>query len=409
MHYMNIINIKDNSNKLFFIGGIVRDEFLGRESFDIDITYVGNAIEYCSQFGEVVQVNPDFGTVRVKIAPINPLPNFSLSPSDKGEILPSHKERGQLIVDFASTRSESYPRKGHLPVVDKIGCSLKEDVMRRDFTINALAKSVTTGEIVDYTGGLEDLKNKKLRVLHDESFIDDPTRIIRGLKFSVRFGFDLDEHTRKLQEDYLANINYDMSYKRVKKELIETFNHRFSPSSAFQASSPTIGEKGIYQLAFEKFINEKIYKLVTPNEVELPSVNIEKLINKYEPENIWLIYVGVLGDLSRLPLTKIEQKILDDVPASVLKTDFELYKAFENAQVESVLLYGILKDEQGARHYLDDLRKIKISINGDDLQKLGINPSPKYQEIFDEILKQKLKNPHMTKEDEISIINHLFV
>ena len=113
--------------------------------------------------------------------------------------------------------------------------------------------------------------------------------------------------------------------------------------------------------------------------------------------------------MSRLPLTKIEQKILDDVPASVLKTDFELYKAFENAQVESVLLYGILKDEQGARHYLDDLRKIKISINGDDLQKLGINPSPKYQEIFDEILKQKLKNPHMTKEDEISIINHLFV
>ena len=407
---MNIINIKDTSNKLFFIGGVVRDELLGRESFDIDITYVGNAIEYCSKFGEVIQVNPDFGTVRVKVKQhehgIDPLPNFSLSHSDKDEIQPSPLEREEFIVDFASTRSESYPRKGHLPVVEKIGCTLKEDVMRRDFTINALAKSVTTGEIVDYTGGLEDLKNKKLRVLHDGSFIDDPTRIIRALKFSVRFGFELDEHTRKLQEDYLANINYDMSYKRVKKELIETFNHRFSPSSAFQAPSPAIGEKGIYQLAFEKFINEKIYKLVTPNEVELPSVNIEKLINKYEPENIWLIYVGVLRDLSRLPLTKIEQKILDDVPENVLKTDFELYKAFENARLETVLLYGILKDEQGARHYLDDLKKIKISINGDDLQKLGINPSPKYQQIFDEILKQKLKNPNMTKDDEINIINH---
>ena len=407
---MNIINIKDTSNKLFFIGGVVRDELLGRESFDIDITYVGNAIEYCSKFGEVIQVNPDFGTVRVKVKQhehgIDPLPNFSLSHSDKDEIQPSPLEREEFIVDFASTRSESYPRKGHLPVVEKIGCTLKEDVMRRDFTINALAKSVTTGEIVDYTGGLEDLKNKKLRVLHDGSFIDDPTRIIRALKFSVRFGFDLDEHTRKLQEDYLANINYDMSYKRVKKELIETFNHRFSPSSAFQAPSPAIGKKGIYQLAFEKFINEKIYKLVTPNEVELPSVNIEKLINKYEPENIWLIYVGVLRDLSRLPLTKIEQKILDDVPENVLKTDFELYKAFENARLETVLLYGILKDEQGARHYLDDLKKIKISINGDDLQKLGINPSPKYQQIFDEILKQKLKNPNMTKDDEINIINH---
>ncbi len=394
---MDIINIKDTSNKLFYIGGVVRDELLGRKSFDIDITYVGNAIEYCGRFGEVIQENPDFGTVRVKLLPlIRSLGTFSRI-----------GEKDEVIVDFASTRSESYPRKGHLPVVDKIGCSLREDVMRRDFTINALAKSVTTGKIIDYTGGLEDLKNKKLRVLHDESFIDDPTRIIRGLKFSVRFGFDLDEHTRKLQEDYLENINYDMSYKRVKKELIETFNPRYFPSSAFQAPSPAIGEKGMYQLAFEKFINEKIYKLVTPNEVEMPSVNIEQLVNDYRPENVWLIYVGVLGDLSRLPLTKIEQKILDDVPEEKLNGDFELYKAFENARLESVLLYGILKDEAGARHYLDDLRKIKILLNGDDLQKLGIKPSPKYQQIFDEILKQKLKNPNMTKQDEIEHLKNI--
>ena len=394
---MDIINIKDTSNKLFYIGGVVRDELLGRKSFDIDITYVGNAIEYCGRFGEVIQENPDFGTVRVKLLPlIRSLGTFSRI-----------GEKDEVIVDFASTRSESYPRKGHLPVVDKIGCSLREDVMRRDFTINALAKSVTTGKIIDYTGGLEDLKNKKLRVLHDESFIDDPTRIIRGLKFSVRFGFDLDEHTRKLQEDYLENINYDMSYKRVKKELIETFNPRYFPLSAFQAPSPAIGEKGMYQLAFEKFINEKIYKLVTPNEVEMPSVNIEQLVNDYRPENVWLIYVGVLGDLSRLPLTKIEQKILDDVPEEKLNGDFELYKAFENARLESVLLYGILKDEAGARHYLDDLRKIKILLNGDDLQKLGIKPSPKYQQIFDEILKQKLKNPNMTKQDEIEHLKNI--
>ena len=401
MLYMNIINIKDTSNKLFFIGGVVRDELLGRESFDIDITCVGNAIEYCSKFGEVVQVNPDFGTVRVKLSPlIRPSGTFSRI-----------GEKDAVVVDFASTRSESYPRKGHLPVVDKIGCSLREDVMRRDFTINAMAKSVTTGEIIDYTGGLEDLKNKKLRVLHDKSFIDDPTRIIRALKFSVRFGFELDEHTRKLQQDYLNNINYDMSYKRVKKELIETFdphpNFSLSPSDNGEIL-PSHNERGYrYQLAFEKFINEKIYKLVTSNVVELPSVNIEKLINNYKPENIWLVFVGVLGDLSRLPLTKIEQKILDDVPENVLKTDFELYKAFENARLETVLLYGILKDEQGARHYLDDLRKIKISITGNDLQKLGIKPSPKYQQIFDEILKQKLKNPNMTKEEEIDHLKNL--
>ncbi len=382
---MNIIKINDNSNKLFYIGGVVRDELLGRESLDVDITYVGNAIEYCSKFGEVVQVNPDFGTVRVAI-PSHP----SLCTTS-----PIVEASGEVTIDFASTRSESYPQKGHLPVVEKIGCSLKEDVMRRDFTINALAKSVTTGEIVDYVGGLEDLKNKKLRVLHDESFIDDPTRIIRGLKFATRFGFELEEHTKKLQDEYLANINYDMSYKRVKKELIETFS--LNSQSAFKA-----------------FIDQKIYKLVTPNDVEIPKVDIENLVTTYlaaQPPScsaaLWLVYVGILGDLSRLPLTKIEQKILDDVPKEILKTDFELYKTFQNARIETVLFYAITKDETGARHYLDDLLGIKIDITGKDLQALGIKPSPKYQEIFDEVLKAKLQNPKISKKDEVEIAKKL--
>ena len=412
---MNIIKINDNSNKLFYIGGVVRDELLGRESLDVDITYVGNAIEYCSKFGEVVQVNPDFGTVRVAIPPLLEITDFGQTwlfavngstecsagstPTCASSALSSqsapasggHKVSEKMYVDFASTRSESYPKKGHLPVVEKIGCSLREDVMRRDFTINALAKSVTTGEIVDYVGGLEDLKNKKLRVLHDESFIDDPTRIIRGLKFATRFGFELEEHTKKLQDEYLANINYDMSYKRVKKELIETFS--LNSQSAFKA-----------------FIDQKIYKLVTSNDVKIPKVNVENLVTTYlaaQPPSysaaIWLIYVGILGDLSRLPLTKIEQKILDDVPKEVLKSDFELYKTFQNARIETILLYAILKDEIGARHYLDDLREIKLDVTGKDLQALGIKPSPKYQVIFDEVLKAKLQNPKMTKTNEIEI------
>ena len=372
---MNIINIKDKN--LYYIGGVVRDEILGRKSLDVDITYVGNAIEYCAENAqdlfEVIQENPDFGTVRVKIAPSPyPLPQGA---------------RENIIVDIASTRSESYPHKGHLPVVEKIGCSLKEDVLRRDFTINALAKNTLTGEIIDYTGGLEDLKNKKLRVLHDESFIDDPTRIIRGLKFSVRFGFELDEHTKDLQDKYLSAVNYDMSYKRVKKELVETFNLNS-------------------QLAFEKFVNEGIYKLLT-DKVQVSDVNIQRLVSDYGAEMPWIVYAGAF-DLSRLPLTKVEQKILDDVPKTILKTDFELYKAFENARIETVLLYAILYDEKGARHYLDDLRKIKISMTGKDLQELGIKPSPKYTEIFDMLLREKLANPDMTKEDEIQFIANLF-
>lgn len=365
---MDIISLKDTSNKLFYVGGVVRDELLGIKSLDVDIVYEGNSINDCSGFGDLVRVNPDFGTIRVKL--------------DGRE------------VDIASTRTEKYPRKGHLPVVDKIGVSLKEDALRRDFTVNALYKSLSTGEIFDFTGGLEDLKNKTLRVLHEKSFVDDPTRILRALKFSHRFGFELSEKTRALRDEYLQNINYDMCFKRVKKELIETLGLNS-------------------QKLFEEFIESGIYKLVTPNQVSLPAVPLKPLVEQYAPEseNIWLIYAGVLRDLTRLELTRKEQKILDDFSAlenSDLQSDFEIYKAFENVEIESVILFAVLKNEKLARHYLDNLRGIKIKTTGKTLEEEGFKPSPKYKEIFDFLLRKKLENPSMTLEDEIMLVKEKF-
>lgn len=367
---MDIININDTSNKLYYIGGIVRDFLLHRDNFDIDITYVGDAISYCKKFGEVIQVNPDFGTIKVLV--------------------------DGKVVDFASTRTERYDKKGHLPQVDKLGVSLKDDVMRRDFTINSLAMSVSSGEIIDFTGGVDDLKKGILRILHDGSFIDDPTRIIRGLKFAMRFGFELDEHSKHLQDEYLSNINYDMSYSRVKKELIETFGCTKLMSHGLQ-------------WAYEKFISEKIYKLVTPEDVRLPDVNIEKLVLDYPVQNQWIVFVGALGDLSLLPLTKVEQKIVNDIPSCTLKNDFEIYKAFKNLQLESILLYAVLYDEKIVRHYLDNLRKIKIYVTGDDLKKLGIAPSKEYSRCFDELLKIKLTKPNMSQSQEIEFVKNYFI
>lgn len=362
---MDIIKIKDTGNKLYYVGGVVRDELLGIESYDIDMTYEGNAVEFAKSLknAEILKINEPFGTVRIKI--------------DGREI------------DIASTRSEIYEKKGHLPKVTEIGTSLKKDLLRRDFTINALAKSVNGGEIIDYTGGLNDLKNKTIRVLHDNSFVDDPTRIIRALKFSVRFGFEPDEHTQMLQQQYLENINYDMCYKRIKKELTETFNLNS-------------------QKAFKKFITQKIYKLVTENKVKLPDINIENLIKKYPVKNVWLVYAGTLGDLSRLPLTRTEQKILTDFEAiGDLKNDFEIYKAFEKVLPETILLYAIKKNYTAAEKYLQKLSKIKINTTGNTLVQLGLEPSPKFTEIFDRILKEKLRNPLLTKEDEIRIIRDI--
>ena len=352
----------ENEN-LYLIGGAVRDEILNIKCLDVDITYIGNAIEFAKSQGfYIIKENEPFGTVK---------------------ILLENKE-----IDLASTRAEIYPQKGHLPVVSNIGCSLKDDILRRDFTINTLAKSTKTGEIVDYLNGLEDIKNKKIRILHENSFIDDPTRIIRALKFSIRFGFELEKNTKKLQNEYLENINYDMSYKRIKKELIETFNLNS-------------------QLASIKFFEENIYKLLTTKNITPPNFDIENLINKYPVENPWIVYLGWI-DLSCLPLTKKESKIIQDYKKLLscdLSDDYLIYSAFKDCEKESILLYAISGDDKKVLKYLDNLSKIEITTTGKDLINLGITPSSKYNECFEYILKSKLLNKNV---DEITLAKEFF-
>ena len=285
-------------NNLYYIGGVVRDEFLNVPSIDVDFCYEGNAIEFAKSKGlNIIKENPDFGTVRV---------------------LSDGKE-----IDIASTRTETYPKKGHLPKVENIGCSLKEDLKRRDFTVNAMAKRTTDGELVDCFNGTDDLKNKKLRVLHKNSFIDDPSRIIRGLKFSVRFGFELSDDTRALQDEYLSNINYDMSYHRIRKELIETF----SLNSAE---------------AFDKFVEQGIYKLLG-SEVKAPKIkgtDIKNAVKSFQTESVWLFYlapfVGNGLSLEKLYPQKSEKRIFDWVER--LKSQ----RPVNNTPTESVIIRRFL-------------------------------------------------------------------
>ena len=281
---------------LYYVGGIVRDELLNKESIDIDFSYEGNAISFANEKKlNIIKTNPAFGTIRIDI--------------DGNEI------------DIASTRTETYPKKGHLPQVDNIGCELKDDLKRRDFTINAMAKRTTDGELIDYFGGREDINKKLLRVLHKDSFIDDPTRIIRGLKFSVRFGFELSPETKKLQEDYLNNINYDMSYQRIRKELIETF----SLNSA---------------KAFDRFIKEGIYKLLG-DKVTAPAINGSNIKSALSgiTKNVWFIYVApflINQTTINIPLTRSEKRILEWIKR------LETQQPTNNTPYESIILRGVL-------------------------------------------------------------------
>ena len=356
------MTIKDKN--LYYVGGVVRDDFLDKESLDIDYCYEGNAIDFAKKM-EIVKVNPDFGTVRV---------------------IDSGKE-----IDIASTRKESYPRAGHLPIVVKIGCSLLEDLSRRDFTINSMAKNTLSGKLYDPFNGLSDLKEKKIRVLHKDSFIDDPTRILRGLKFSVRFGFELEEHTKYLQDEYLANINYDISYHRLKKELKETFNLNKIK-------------------AFNIFIEQGIYKLLGQNQV-VHSINfkIESLIDKYKPEHAWLIYLANF-DLSNLELNSQEKGVIEGFESIKNKNfddDFDVYSIFKNLPLESILLYTLYVNEVVGIKYLENLSEVKIEIDGNDLKNLGIPQGKVYSEILEEVLKAKIMSPSMSKEEELELVKSL--
>ena len=282
------MKLKDKN--LYYVGGIVRDEILGIKNFDTDYCYEGNAIEFAQNLGlNIIKENPNFGTVRVLL--------------------------NDEEIDIASTRTEVYPKVGHLPKVKNIGCSLYEDLKRRDFTINAMAKRTTDGEIVDILGGMNDIKNKTLRVLHEKSFIDDPTRILRSLKFSIRFGFEQDKITQKLQNDYLSNINYDMSYHRIKKELKETFNLN-------------------KQICYDRFVEEKLYKLLSANAV---APSFRPTFNNINLDEPWIIYMSFF-DLSNLELTRKEKRILEW--AERLKSE----QRSNNTPSESVLINKIYQE-----------------------------------------------------------------
>jgi tRNA nucleotidyltransferase (CCA-adding enzyme) len=168
---------RDLGYKVYLVGGVVRDLLMGREVKDVDFVVEGNALEVArrvaERFGVDLHPFPEFGTAHLKV--------------------------DRYKLEFATARRETYPKPGSYPRVEV--ASLKEDLLRRDFTINAMAVSCDPeefGTLIDFFGGLRDLKEGLVRVLHPLSFIEDPVRVLRALRFAGRFGFRLSKSTQKL-------------------------------------------------------------------------------------------------------------------------------------------------------------------------------------------------------------------
>ena len=184
--------------KVFAVGGFVRDLLLGVDNCDIDIVVEGDGLKFAQSLsgklnGSLI-MHEQFGTATIEAS---------------------------CKVDIATARSERYKSPAAYPCV-KPG-KIKDDLQRRDFTINAIALFLNTNrfrEIVDFFNGTEDLKNGIIRVLHDNSFIDDPTRIFRAIRFEQRYNFEIDAHTRHLIDDAVKTGMLDKLKKQRKDKEI---------------------------------------------------------------------------------------------------------------------------------------------------------------------------------------------
>lgn len=196
---------------VYLVGGFVRDLLLEQSPFDLDFVVHGDAHRLAQCFAAQGRVHLDrFGTAHWTLDQAT-MDTFGLEP-----------EGDSFSVDFASARTETYAYSGALPTIDPLPASIEQDLRRRDFTINALALRLSDMTIIDVTGGLDDLENGIVRVLHDQSFNDDPTRIFRAARYAVRFNFQVAPDTEALIAPAL-HIIARMSGERIIEELRRIF------------------------------------------------------------------------------------------------------------------------------------------------------------------------------------------
>ena len=432
------------SLRIFLIGGAVRDIIIDKNHFDTDISVQGNAIEFARLLEQnypdickIKEIHENFGTTKVIFYINEKIATSHLQDAP-------HNDENLIILDIASTRKESYPYPGSLPKVDEIGCDLYDDVNRRDFSINSMAISLNKenfGDLTDYLGGYDDIKQKKIRILHEKSFIDDPTRIIRALKFRVRFSYDLDETTKQLQENCLDSGMFDnFCGERIKSELKQTFNLVRSGSvSRSGCDEQAMQAELILNKAeiMEIFIRENIYRLVdkdinnnwiASSQAPRNDKPIQNIVSEYlsfiNYDFFWLIYLGVmLSDFSNEKINQIAQKLyLSSMETEVLtgakdllnktncgQANFEIYEFFEKFMPESILICLIKKPElkEKADLYFKKLKDIKIYTTGETLINLGVKPSPVFGEILRKLLKARINGEFFSEEEEKEFIKKI--
>ncbi len=416
----NISNIRDSLNKLpseyltiirkiqvifnkynlnvYLVGGLVRDIILARKSQDIDFV-VESTVE--ENFIEIISIITKelYGKVKYNL-------RFKTA---------SIKLNSGLNLDFAIARKEHYPFPGSLPKV-KVA-NLKEDICRRDFTINSLILDISPtnwGNVYDYLNGNSDLNNKLIRTLHYFSFLDDPTRIIRGIRQAVELDFEIEEETiRLMKEALLYGFFPGVMKDRILKELKLLFTNKInSKFIKYFQQLPVMKLIGISVHVNNNIINE-LYKL-------------EDILAYFDEKNYnvkcWLLRLAVIINgitekkLLDLSIPQNEKSILtfpnkNEYLKKINSTNdpAELADILRKLSDEKIILL-MLTDKKlikKIKHYYDNLIGIELIIDGNDLIDLGLKPGPKIKDILKQVWKEKVKGAINNYQEELDYAKKL--
>jgi tRNA nucleotidyltransferase (CCA-adding enzyme) len=382
---------------VYLVGGAVRDVLMGEPSFDVDVAVEGDGIAFgnalAGALGGRAVPHDKFGTAIVLY------------------------EGGR--VDVATARTEFYDYPGALPTVEQ--ASIRQDLYRRDFTVNAMAVSLKGedfGRLVDFFGGLRDLENGVVRVLHNLSFIDDSTRLFRAIRYENRYGFRMDSHTLGLARACVEmGLVGELSSSRLRDEVQALL------------SEDEIGDslRRLADLGVDRAIHPH---LAAGEEAAALVEEVDAVRRRYAPETpAWRTRLAVLA--RRLPpdeLTdwfarlKLRRRDAERIAAAVTVAPRLRARAAgteEPAALRELVrpydpdgaLLALAGAEEPARgrlvRYFEELRRVRLEISGGDLAELGLSESPRVGAVLAELLRRKVNGELDGKTAELEAAREL--
>jgi len=407
----NILNkigeIGDRLNyPVFMVGGVVRDLFLGIKNYDIDIVVEGEGIKFARD----------------------------LSRDLKGRIK-SHEKFGTAVViltdgfkiDIATARREFYEYPAAFPKVEL--SSIRKDLYRRDFTMNAMAIQLNQkyfGKLIDFFGGRKDLRLGIIRVLYNLSFVEDPARIMRAIRFEQRYNFRMDKST----EDFLKKAIDDkllsrLRKKRVAEELILML-HEENPLKSIKRMDELEALKYILpEVEFDEDTIERLNKVKNNYDFWKGNIPDEKI-------QLWMIYFCCLiKKLEKIQVQRIfkrlilKHKFADTVNYIYLNLDqtvrfisqkneilpSSIFIKLKSLSNEILFLAMMESNNDIAKerivNYFNKFKKESVYISGEELKKLKIEPGPIYSQILNRLLYARLDGEVKNKENEIKFVQNI--